>query len=72
MTEPTFDIFSGHSFRDGVWLEVVPGLALAKERMNALAIRNPGPYFVFCRRERQILASTDTSKPDCAEGRAAT
>lgn len=69
MGEPTFDIFSGHNFRDGVWLEVVPGLLAAKDRMSTLATRNPGPYFLFCRRERQILASVDTSKPNFADGR---
>ena len=68
MGEPTFDIFSGHNFRDGVWLEVVPGLPAAKERMHMLATRNPGPYFVYCRRERQVLASVDTSKPSHAAG----
>jgi hypothetical protein len=71
MGEPTFDIFSGHNFRDAVWLEVVPGRLAATERMNALATRDPGPYFVYCRRERQILASVDTSKPTLADGRAA-
>jgi len=68
MSEPTFDIFSGHNIRDGAWLEVVPGLPAAKERLNILATRNPGPYFVFCRRERQVLASVDTSKPSHAAG----
>jgi hypothetical protein len=71
MGKPTFDIFSGHNFRDGVWLEVVPGLLAAKERMNALATHDPGPYFVFCRRECQILASVDTSKANSVNGRTA-
>jgi len=69
MGEPRFDIFSGHNFRDGVWLEVVPGLLAAKERMNSLATHNPGPYFVFCPRQRQILASVDTSNPNSVPGR---
>jgi hypothetical protein len=63
MNVPLYDIFSGHSYKDAVWLEVVKGLGSAANRMKQLAEQTPGPYFVFCVKARAVLASIDTSKP---------
>jgi hypothetical protein len=43
----SFDIFSGHSDRDAVWLEAVEGLANAIQRMHEIAAERPGEYFIF-------------------------
>jgi len=61
MNVPRFDIFAGSSDKDAKWLEVVEGLGHANDRMKLFAARNPGPYFVFSRWTRQILASVDTT-----------
>lgn len=62
MSQPTFDIFSGTTDRDAMWMEAVDGLASARERMEEIARTRPGQYFVFAQRGRAILASIDTRK----------
>jgi hypothetical protein len=61
MKIPQYDIFSGETDKDALWLEAVEGLGTAKDRMQVLATQTPGPYFVFCQRTHKILASIDTS-----------
>jgi DNA-binding CsgD family transcriptional regulator len=34
--------------RDVIWLETVPELNTAVDRMKQLAVEKPSPYFVFC------------------------
>jgi len=63
MNVPLYDIFSGHSYKDAVWLEVVEGLGSAANRMKQLAEQTPRPYFVFCVKARAVLAAIDTSRP---------
>jgi hypothetical protein len=60
--EPIFDIFSGTSDKDAVWLESVPGLSTARERMERIATVSPGAYFLYNSSSRSILARSDTSK----------
>lgn len=62
MREPAFDIFSGTTDKDAMWMEAVEGLASARERMEEIARTNPGQYFVFAQRSRAILARVDTRK----------
>lgn len=57
---PKFDIFSGASDRDAIWVCAVRGLANAKERMDEIAVERPGRYFIFNADERAILAETET------------
>lgn len=57
---PKFDIFSGASDRDAIWVCAVRGLANAKERMEEIAVERPGRYFIFNAAERTILAQTET------------
>jgi hypothetical protein len=55
-----FDIFSGSSDRDAVWIEAVAGLDQAKQRMQQIAAKTQGAYFVFCAKTKSILDRTDT------------
>jgi hypothetical protein len=62
MLVPTFDIFAGKpTSTDVLWKDAVTGLAAANDRMKELAAENPGPYFVYCVKSRQVLAAIDTS-----------
>jgi len=60
--EPRFDIFSGTTEKDAIWIEAVSGLANARKRMEELAAKSPGRYFVFSVSSHTVLAQTDTSK----------
>lgn len=60
---PVFDIFSGSIDRDTKWVCSVGGLASAVARMNVLADKNPGKYFVFFALEHSVLAIIDTTHP---------
>jgi hypothetical protein len=60
--DPKFDLFSGESDKDAVWMEAVSGLSNARERMEALAQQVPGKYFLFSSSSRSILAKIDTSQ----------
>ena len=62
MKEPTFDIFSGTPNLDDEWIEAVEGLSNARERMQEIAARNPGKYFLFCLESQSILAQIQTFK----------
>jgi hypothetical protein len=58
-----FDIFCGRSPEDENvrWLEAVEGFEKACERMHVLAAAEPGPYFVFCLADKEVLAFVDTT-----------
>jgi hypothetical protein len=60
---PSYEIFSGLGFKDAQWVEAVPGLGAAINRMRQLAEEQPGPYFVFSLKSRIVLDSVNTSKP---------
>jgi hypothetical protein len=59
MKEPTFDIFSGASDKDALWVEAVEGLSKARERMEQIAAEKPGPYFLFSGASHSILARVE-------------
>lgn len=40
-----YDIFSGSHDDETLWLEMVTGLEAARQRIQELAAKNPGPYF---------------------------
>jgi hypothetical protein len=61
---PKFDIFSGSVDKDAIWIEAVEGLANAKDRMDELAAKLPGKYFVFCCFSHTVMAVTDTRKEE--------
>jgi len=58
--EPQFDIFSGSPTEDVLWIEAVPGLESARQRMQEVASRVPGKYFLFSASSQTILAQVDT------------
>jgi hypothetical protein len=63
-SEPKFDIFSGAPDKDAVWVECVRGLSNARERMEQIAAKKPGRYFLFSNLSHSILAKIETfSKP---------
>jgi len=62
MAELLFDIFSGGLDRDPFWVETVEGLSNARERMQQIAARNPGRYFLYSVQSQAILAQIETFK----------
>jgi hypothetical protein len=52
-----FDIFSGRNDRDAVWMDAVTGFASAQRRMDEIAAKEPGEYFIFHTGSRKILAT---------------
>jgi len=61
MDAPRFDIFSGQTDKNAVWVESVEGLGNASERMLELVQKTPGSYFVFFLNTHRVLAAIDTS-----------
>jgi len=61
--EPIFDIFRGTPFnKDAVWVEAIEGLAAARNRMEEIAGKIPGSYFVFSVHSHNVLARIDTGE----------
>ena len=58
--ELTFDIFSGTSDKDAIWLECVDGLSEARNRMEHIAAVRPGAYFLYSHASRSMLERTNT------------
>jgi hypothetical protein len=72
MKEPTFDVFTGTSHKNGIWLDSVEGLSNARARMHDLAAQIPGQYFVCSIGGDAILAEVETfKKPDAAKAKTA-
>ena len=46
MKIPAYDIFSGSTPQDAMWLEAVEGFGAACEKMKEHAKKSPGAYFV--------------------------
>lgn len=59
MKEPAFDIFSGGPEKDPMWLETVAGLSNARDRMQQLAAKKPGPYFLFSVLSQAVVARVE-------------
>jgi hypothetical protein len=63
MHQPMFDIFKGTSTEgDAMWLETVASLANGRQRMEEIATKSPGQYFVFSQATHSVVARTDTQK----------
>jgi hypothetical protein len=58
--ETTFDIFSGIPDKNALWLEAVTGLENARQRMDQIARKTPGDYFLFSVQAHRILVKTNT------------
>jgi hypothetical protein len=63
-SEPTYDIFSGASDGEALWQCSVEGLRNAEIRMEQLAAKKPGRYFVYSTRDQAVVASIDTTSTD--------
>lgn len=61
-SEPVFDIFKGATTKDALWIEAVTGLSNARERMEKIAKKAPGQYFVFSSENHSIVARIDSRK----------
>jgi hypothetical protein len=59
----TFDILSGVTGRDALWLEAIEGFDAARRRMSELAAAKPGPFFIFHTRTAAVVATADTTPP---------
>ena len=57
--EKTFDVFSGTQ-KNAMWVEVVEGLSNARERMQQIAAKEPGQYFVFCTATHASVCEIET------------
>jgi len=62
VSEPTFDIFSGSSDKDAVWLECVDGLSEARQRLEYITAVRPGAYFLYDHASRSVIAKSGTTK----------
>ena len=60
-TSQTFDIFQGPGKHDARWLECVEGLDAATKRMDEMAAKRRGMYFVLNLYNCLVLARTDTT-----------
>ena len=56
MSTPHLDILRRERDGNFVWLEAAQDLQRAKSRLEELAQRNPGEYFVFDQKAQQIVA----------------
>ena len=66
MKQPSFDIFTGTSKKNGTWLNTIEGLSNARARMHEIATKIPGQYFICSIGSDAILAEVETFKK--AEG----
>lgn len=67
-----YDIFSG-VIEDASWIEVVTGLSNARKRVEQIASKKPGRYFVFSQRSNSVMVQIDTRKstPSLRKGQSA-
>jgi hypothetical protein len=56
----TFDLFSGAPDGRPAWLEAIKGLEPAKARIQEIATKSPGEYFIFHAHSREIVLRLDT------------
>ena len=56
-----YHIFSGSPDHDPLWLELTDGLDAAYERVEQLAAKLPGRYFIFDPRTSVVIKRLDTS-----------
>jgi hypothetical protein len=66
MPETKYDIFAGTPGNFPMWLETVVGLANAKERMEMIAAKKPGQYFLFSVLTQTTVARIEVFKKTSA------
>src|SRR5215469_17639317 len=65
-----FAIFSGSIDKNALWLERAEGRDNANRRMDEIATKSPGKYFVLCDFFHTVVPQTDTSCEIPSEGTA--
>ena len=60
--EPLFHIYASAEDNRSEWLEAVPGLGNARERLEEIAREKPGRYFVLSPHSGATVAASDTRK----------
>jgi hypothetical protein len=63
-----FDIFSGDTDRDALWIEAAPGIEQARQRMGEIAAATPGSYFLFHTATRQIVERVSSAQAISTRG----
>ena len=72
MPTPHLDILKRQPDGSFIWLEAASDLKVAKDRMEQLASRHPGEYFVFDQKTQQIVAKIGVAATDSQQSRAST
>jgi hypothetical protein len=67
MRLPIFNLFTADSDGNPVWLEAVADLETARCRLVELASTNPGEYFMFDLRSKQIVVSLVSASEESHE-----
>jgi len=62
MEESTFDIYAGTPGGNARWMESASELAVAQKRMQELAAKTPGPYFIFNIWTSCVLSQLNTQR----------
>jgi hypothetical protein len=57
MPEPVYNLFAQDAYGNPVWLDAVADFEVACTRLTQLASVNPGEYFIFNLRTRQVVTS---------------
>ena len=61
--DPAYDIFWVDEDQEEVWQCAAEGLSNAKKKMEELAAKKPGKYYVFSTSEDRIVARFDVLPP---------
>lgn len=59
-----YDVFYGSDEHDAVWQCSVDSLNRARQRMDEIAKKKPGAYFIYYLPERTVIARIDTARKD--------
>jgi hypothetical protein len=57
MPDPVYNLFTEDACGNPVWLDAVADFKVACNRLTQLASVNPGEYFIFNLRTRQVVTS---------------
>ena len=63
MEESMFDIYAGTPGGNAKWLESASDLVSAQKRMEELAAKNPGQYFIFNAWTSCVLSQLNAQRP---------
>jgi hypothetical protein len=61
--DPSYDIFWVDQEGEAVWQSSIEGIWNAKKRMEELARKKPGKYYIFSASENRTVARLDMATP---------